>query len=142
VICAATGRCRTPASASPGFRGAPSLRHRPRQRARCDPVPAHPRQRAVLMQAGPQFLLPRSWPSSYHPRMTKLLEEAIEACGGYLRTPRMTSPAPFFTWRGVSRGGAGRSSPFGGGAQGMAQAKRREFATDDEVEAASRRFDR
>jgi hypothetical protein len=38
---------------APAFRrGHPRLRHRPRQRMRRDPLPAHPRQRAVLTHKG------------------------------------------------------------------------------------------
>ena len=55
----------------------------------------------------------------------------------------MTSPAPFFTWRGM-RCKAEPVDPAHLTAvlEGLAQAKRREFAMDDEVEAAFRRFDR
>jgi asparaginyl-tRNA synthetase len=59
ATCAATARCRMPASASPRFRrGHPRLRHRPCQRARRDPFPPHSRQRAVLTRTASALASP------------------------------------------------------------------------------------
>ena len=75
--------------------------------------------------------------------MTKLLEQAIEA------VRRLPADAQDDIARTIlhltgSEVGAESVDPAHLAAvlEGLAQAKRREFATDDEVEAAFRRFDR
>ncbi len=54
----------------------------------------------------------------------------------------MTLAAPFFTWRGVRQSLSRSIRPILAAVlEGLGQAKRREYAMDDEVEAAFRRFD-
>ena len=66
--------------------------------------------------------------------MSKLLKQAIEA----------VRRLPPDTQDDIARTGVEPVDPAHLAAvlEGLAQTKRREFATDDEVEAASRRFDR
>jgi len=75
--------------------------------------------------------------------MTKLLEQAIEAVR---RLPADSQHviAPTILHLAGSEVEAEPVDPVHLAAvlEGLAQAKRREFATDDEVEAAFRRFDR
>ena len=62
---------------------------------------------------------------------------------GNLRPPRMTSPALFFSWREANWRPSRSSRPILAVVlEGLAQAKRREFATDNEVGAAFGRFGR
>ncbi len=75
--------------------------------------------------------------------MTKLLEEAIEA------VRRLTPDAQDDIARTILQLAESEVEPepvdsahLAAVLEGLAQAKRREFASDDEVEAAFRRFDR
>jgi hypothetical protein len=99
--------------------------------------------RRTITQAGPQFLLSQSRLSSYHPRMTKLLEQAIEAVRR-LPADSQDDIARTILHMAGSEVEVEPVDPAHLAAvlEGLAQAKRREFATDDEVEAAFRRFDR
>ena len=75
--------------------------------------------------------------------MAKLLEQAIEAVRRHPRILRMTSPAPLFIMaRSEVEAEPVDPAHLAAVLEGVAQAKRREFAMDDEVEAAFRRFDR
>jgi len=99
--------------------------------------------RRTIAAAGPQFLLSQSRLSSYHRRMTKLLEQAIEAVR---RLPADSQDDIARTILHLA-GGEVEVEPIDQAhlaavLEGLAQAKRREFATDDEVEAAFRRFER
>lgn len=97
----------------------------------------------TIGEAGPQFLLSQSRSNSYLRRMTKLLEQAIEA------VRRLPSDSQDEIARAILHlaGSKLEAEPVDPAhlpavLEGLAQAKRREFATDDEVEAAFRRFDR
>jgi len=97
----------------------------------------------VQFKAGLQLPLSQSRLSSYHGGMTKLLEQAIEA------VRRLPADAQDDIARTILHLAASEveAEPVDPGhlaavLEGLAQAKRREFATDDEVEAAFRRFDR
>ncbi len=97
----------------------------------------------TFAEAGPQFLLSKSRLRSYHRRMTKLLEQAIEAVR---RLPADSQDDIARTILHLA-GGEVEAEPvdpthLAGVLEGLAQAKRREFATDDQVEAAFHRFDR
>jgi hypothetical protein len=79
----------------------------------------------------------------YHQRMTKLLEQAIEAVR---RLPADSQDNIARTILHLA-GREAETEPIDPAhlaavIEGLSQAKRREFATDDEVEAAVRRFDR
>lgn len=94
-------------------------------------------------ETGLEFLPSKRRLSSYLLRVTKLLEQAIEA------VRRLPSASQDEIARAIlhlagSEVDAERVEPAHLAAvlEGLAQAKRREFATDDEVEAAFRRFDR
>jgi len=98
--------------------------------------------RRTITQAGPQFFLSQGRLSSYHPRMTKLLEQAIEA------VRRLPADSQDDIARTVLHlaGSEAEAEPvdpahLAAVLEGLVQAKRREFATNDEVEAAFRRFD-
>ena len=75
--------------------------------------------------------------------MTKLLEQAIEAVR---RLPADSQDDIARTILHLARSEVAREpvdpAHLAAVLEGLAQAKRREFATDDEVEAAFRRFDR
>ncbi len=80
---------------------------------------------------------------AYHMTMTKLLEQALEAV---TRLPPETQDE---IARAMLRLAEGDGEPeeisaahLSAVLEGLAQAKRREFATNSEVEAAFRRFDR
>jgi hypothetical protein len=92
---------------------------------------------------GPQFGLSQSPFSSYHCRVTKLLEQAIEAVRR-LPAASQNDIARAILHLAGSEVEAEPVDPAHLAAllEGLAQAKRREFATDHEVEAAFRRFDR
>jgi len=99
--------------------------------------------RRTIAAAGPQFLLLQSRSTSYRRRMTKLLEQAIEA------VRRLPADAQDDIARAILHlaGDEVEAEPvdpahLAAVLEGLVQAKRREFATDDEVEAAFRRFDR
>jgi hypothetical protein len=96
-----------------------------------------------LTEAGPWFLLSQNQTNSYHRRMSKLLEQAIQA------VRRLPADAQDDIARTILHlaGSEVEAEPvdpadLAAVLEGLAQAKRREFATDDEVEAAFRRFDR
>jgi DNA-binding transcriptional regulator YdaS (Cro superfamily) len=97
----------------------------------------------TIAESGLQFLLSQSGFSSYLRRMTKLLEQAIEAVRR-LPADSQDDIARTILHLAASEVEAERIDPAHLAAvlEGLAQAKRREFATDDEVEAAFRRFDR
>jgi hypothetical protein len=95
------------------------------------------------MIAEEPFLLSRSRSRSYDQRMTKLLEQAIEVVR---RLPADSQDDIARTLLHLA-GSEVEAEPvdpahLAAVLEGLAQAKRREFATDDEVEAAFRRFDR
>jgi predicted transcriptional regulator len=97
----------------------------------------------AITAPGAQFLLSQSRSSSYHRRMTKLLEHAIEA------VRRLSADSQDDIARTILHlvGSEVEAEPvdpahLAAVLEGLAQAQRREFATDDEVEAAFRRFDR
>src|SRR5216683_4642115 len=97
----------------------------------------------AIAEAGPRFLLSQSRSSSYHRRMTKLLEEAIKAVR---RLPAESQDDIARTILHLA-GSEVEAEPvdpahLAAVLEGLGQVKRREFATDDEVEAAFRRFDR
>jgi hypothetical protein len=97
----------------------------------------------VIAEAGPQFLLSQSELSPYLRRMTKLLEQAIEAVR---RLPADTQNEIARTILHLAGSEVDvepvEPAHLAAVLEGLAQAKRREFATDEEVEAAFRRFDR
>jgi hypothetical protein len=99
-------------------------------------VPA-PR-RSLICATGAQFLLPQGQLSSYLRSMTKLLEQAIE---GVRRLPLDSQDeiARAILHLAESEAEAEPVDPAHLTAllEGLAQAKRREFATDDEVEAGA-----
>ena len=97
----------------------------------------------MIAETGPQFLLSQSRFSSYHRRMTKLLEQAIEALR---RLPADSQDEIARTILHLA-GSEVEVEPvdpahLAAVLEGLAQAKRREFATDDEVGDSFRRFDR
>ena len=96
-----------------------------------------------MTEAGPWFLLSQNQTNAYHRRMSKLLEQAIQA------VRRLPADAQDDIARTILHlaGSEVEAEPvdpadLAAVLEGLAQAKRREFATDDEVEAAFRRFDR
>lgn len=95
-----------------------------------------------MIPEGP-FLLSRSRSRSYDQRMTKLLEQAVEAVRR-LPADSQDDIARTILHLAGSEVEAEPVDPAHLAAvlEGLAQAKRREFATDDEVEAAFRRFNR
>jgi hypothetical protein len=97
----------------------------------------------TIAEAGPRFLVSQSRLGPYNRRMTKLLEQAIEAAR---RLPKDSQDdiARAILHLAGSEVEVEPIDPAHLGAvlEGIAQAKRHEFATDDEVEAAFRRFDR
>jgi hypothetical protein len=96
----------------------------------------------LMIPEGP-FLLSRSRSRSYDQRMTKLLEQAVEAVRR-LPADSQDDIARTILHLAGSEVEAEPVDPAHLAAvlEGLAQAKRREFATDDEVEAAFRRFNR
>jgi predicted transcriptional regulator len=72
--------------------------------------------------------------------MTKLLEQAIEAVRRLPADSQDDIARTILHLAGSEV--AAEPSHLAAVLEGLAQAKRREFATDDEVEAAFRRFDR
>jgi hypothetical protein len=99
-----------------------------------------PKGGLTIAEAGPQFLLSQSRLSSYHRRMTKLLEQAIEAVR---RLPADSQDDIARTILHLA-GGEVEAEPvdpahLAAVLEGLTQAKRREFATYDEVEYAFRR---
>jgi predicted transcriptional regulator len=99
---------------------------------------------AVPLSSRPdEFLLSQSLFPSYLRHMTKLLEQAIEAVR---RLPADSQDDIARTILHLA-GSEAEAEPLDAAhlaavLEGLAQAKRGEFATDDEVEAAFRRFDR
>src|SRR5438132_12967598 len=98
---------------------------------------------AMIAEAGPQFRLSQSRSSSYHQCMTKLLEQAIEAVRR-LPADLQDDIARTILHLAESEEQAEPVDPAQLAAviEGRAQAKRRECATADDVEAACRRFER
>ena len=94
-------------------------------------------------EAEPEFLLSQNRLSSFLRRMTKLLEQAIEA------VRRLPADSQDDIARAILHlaGNELEAEPIDPAhlaavLEGLGQASRREFATDDEVEGAFRRFDR
>src|SRR5438046_6052425 len=88
---------------------------------------------APFAEAAPQFLLSRSRSSSYHRRMTNLLEQAIEAVR---RLPADSQDEIARTILHLA-GSEAEAEPvdpthLSAVLEGLAQAKRREFATEGE----------
>jgi DNA-binding transcriptional regulator YdaS (Cro superfamily) len=97
----------------------------------------------TIAESGPRFFLSRSRLSANHRRMTKLLEQAIEA------VRRLPADSQDDIARTILRlaGNELEAEPVDPAhlaalLEGLAQATRRQFATDDQVEAAFRRFER
>jgi hypothetical protein len=90
-----------------------------------------------------EFLLPQTRLRSYYRRMTKLLEQAIEAVRR-LPADSQDDIARIVLHFARTEVEAEPVDPAHLAAvlEGLGQAKRREFATDGEVEIAFRRFDR
>ena len=99
-------------------------------------------QRQERLRVVDRNMLPQSALASYLWRMTKLLEHAIEAVR---RLPADSQDEIAHTILHLAGSEAETDSVgrahLAAVLEGLAQAKRREFATDDEVEAAFRRFD-
>jgi hypothetical protein len=97
----------------------------------------------MIAETGPQFLLSQSRLGSYHRRMTKLLEQAIEAVR-LLPADSQDEIARTILHLTGSEVEVEPVDPAHLAAvlEGLAQANRREFTTDDEVGVAFRRFDR
>ena len=96
----------------------------------------------TIAEGGPQFLLSRGRLNPHDRRLTKLLEPTIEA------VRRLPEDAQDDIARTILHlAGSEVEAEFVDPAhlaavlEGLAQAKRREYARDDEVEAAFRRFD-
>jgi hypothetical protein len=92
---------------------------------------------------GPEFSAPSKPKSRYPAGMTKLLEKALEAVRQLPPDSQDEIARAMLTWAG-DEGEPEEIDPAHLSAvlEGLAQAKRREFATDAEVEAAFRRFDK
>jgi predicted transcriptional regulator len=99
-------------------------------------------QREERPPSGDRNILPQSAVASYLWCMTKLLEQAIEAVRRLPADSQDESARAIFHLA-ASEVAAEPVDPAHLAAvlEGLAQAKRREFATVDEVEAALRRFD-
>jgi hypothetical protein len=115
------------------------FRHRQARRQR---ESREPNGGLTVAEAGTRFLLSHRRLTSYHRQMTKLLEQAIKAVRR-LPTDSQDDIARTILHLAGSEVEAEPVDPVHLAAvlEGLAQAKRREFATDDEVEAAFRRFD-
>jgi Ca2+-binding EF-hand superfamily protein len=75
--------------------------------------------------------------------MTKLLEKALEAVRRLPPDSQDEIALAMLTLSGTEEGAEEvDAAHLPAVLEGLAQAKRREFATDDEIEAAFRRFDR